>query len=88
MMPPTRMISIITTVGIRPGTVTYQIFAMYNSMVYESSDIIGTYIYRISLGKLDFSTGTAIGVFNSMIGMTLTMSANYFSKKVTGRSIW
>ena len=85
---PTVVMMLIMRVGGIMNAGFDQIFAMYNSMVYESSDIIGTYIYRISLGKLDFSTGTAIGVFNSMIGMTLTMSANYFSKKVTGRSIW
>lgn len=65
-----------------------QIFAMYNSLVYDSADIIGTFVYRTSLGRLDFSTGTVIGVFNSLIGMILTMSANYASKKATGRSIW
>ena len=85
---PTVVMMLIMRVGGIMNAGFDQIFAMYNSMVYESSDIIGTYIYRISLGKLDFSTGTVIGVFNSTIGMILTMSANYFSKKVTGRSIW
>ncbi len=85
---PTVVMMLIMRVGGIMNAGFDQIFALYNSMVYESADIIGTYVYRISLGKLDFSTGTVIGVFNSLIGMILTMSANYFSKKVTGRSIW
>jgi len=85
---PTVVMMLIMRVGGIMNAGFDQIFAMYNSMVYDSADIIGTYVYRISLGKLDFSTGTVIGVFNSLIGMILTMSANYFSKKVTGRSIW
>ena len=85
---PTVVMMLIMRVGGIMDAGFGQIFAMYNSMVYESADIIGTYVYRVSLGKLNFSTGTVIGVFNSLIGMVLTLFANYFSKKATGRSIW
>ncbi len=65
-----------------------QIFAMYNPTVYDSADIIGTYVYRMGLGKMDFSTGTAVGLFNSIIGLILVLSSNRFAKKATGKSIW
>ena len=65
-----------------------QIFALYNSTVYESADIIGTYVYRLGLGKLDFSTGTAVGLFNSVIGFFLMITANLCAKKWSGKSIW
>ena len=65
-----------------------QILVMYNPTVYESADIIGTYIYRVNMGKLDFSSGTAVGLFNSLISLTLVLSTNALAKKWSGKSIW
>jgi len=61
---------------------------MYNPTVYESADIIGTYVYRLGLGKMDFSTGTAVGTFNSLIGLILILGCNRLAKKLTDKSIW
>jgi putative aldouronate transport system permease protein len=65
-----------------------QILVMYNPTVYATSDIIQTYVYRIGLGKMDFSMGTAVGVFNSGINFILMILANAFSRRMTGRGIW
>lgn len=65
-----------------------QILVMYNPTVYKVSDIIGTYIYRIGLGKMNYSFATAVGMFNSAIGFVLIVSANKISKKLLGKSIW
>lgn len=65
-----------------------QIFALYNPTVYECADIIGTYVYRMGLGKLEFSTGTAVGLFNSAIGFMLMVTANFMAKRFSGKSIW
>ena len=67
---------------------TEQILVMYNPAVYSVSDVLQTYIYRVSLGKLDFSTGTAMGLFESIVGFLLTVSCNGLSKKFFGRSLW
>lgn len=65
-----------------------QIFAMYNPTVYSTVDIIETYIYRIGLGDLNFSFGTAVGLFNSIIAFTLVVSSNFIMKKAAKTSIW
>jgi len=65
-----------------------QILVMYNPTVYKVADIIQTYVYRIGLGQMDFSLGTAVGLFNSIVAMTLTLGTNYVSKKINGRSVW
>ena len=65
-----------------------QVLVMYNPTVYKSGDIIGTYIYREGLGKLNWSEGTVVGMFNSVINLLLVMSGNFLSKKLTERSIW
>lgn len=65
-----------------------QILIMYNSTVYSTADVLQTYIYRIGMGKLDFSTATALGLFESLVGFTLIILCNGVSRKVFGRSLW
>ncbi len=85
---PTIVLMLIMRIGSILDAGFAQIFAMYNPTVYESADIIGTYIYRIGLGKMDFSTGTAVGLFNSIISLVLVIGSNFASKKLSGKSIW
>ncbi|MGG1516669.1 ABC transporter permease subunit [Paenibacillus oryzisoli] len=65
-----------------------QVLVMYNPAVYDVADIIQTYVYRIGLGKLDFSLSTALGLFESVVACILVMSSNWASRKFLGKSIW
>lgn len=65
-----------------------QILVLYNPSVYDSADIIGTYIYRMGIGRMDFSRSAALGLFNSVVSAILVVSTNYISKKVVKRSLW
>ncbi len=67
---------------------TEQILTLYNPVVYETGDVIGTYVYRIGLGKMDYSFSTAVGLFNSVIGFLLVITGNWLSRKFLQRSIW
>ncbi|MDI6618512.1 MAG: ABC transporter permease subunit [Clostridiales bacterium] len=67
---------------------TEQILLLYNSVVYETGDVIGTYVYRMGIGQMDYSFSTAVGLFESVIGFILVISGNYLSRKASGRSIW
>lgn len=48
-----------------------QVFNMYNPMVYATSDILDTWVYRIGLTKLQFSLATAAGLFKSVVSFVL-----------------
>lgn len=65
-----------------------QILVLYNPAVYDSADIIGTYVYRMGIGKMEFSLGTALSLFNSVVSAILVISTNYISKKLVKRSLW
>lgn len=65
-----------------------QIFNMYSPYVYDSADVISTYVYRLGLGSMEYSQATAIGLFNSVIAFTLVVSANKLSRHLTNRGIW
>jgi putative aldouronate transport system permease protein len=65
-----------------------QIYVLYNPMVYDVGDVISTYVYRIGIGNAQFSITTAIGLFQSFIGLFLIVLSNFLSRKLTGKSIW
>ncbi|MGG4032877.1 ABC transporter permease subunit [Paenibacillus cisolokensis] len=67
---------------------TEQILVMYNPVVYDVADVIGTYVYRVGLGASDYSFSTAVGMFESVVAFMLVVSGNAFCKKFLGRSIW
>ncbi len=65
-----------------------QIFNLYNPIVYETGDIIDTYVYRIGMVERQYSIGTAVGLFKSVISFLLIMGANKGAKKLTGSGIF
>lgn len=65
-----------------------QVFMLYNPLTYETADIFETYTYRIGLQDGRLSYATAIGLFKSVVGFVLIISANYTSRRISGKSIW
>lgn len=65
-----------------------KILLLYNPLIYDTADVISTYLYRIGLGSGNFSYATAIGMFESIIGLTLILSANFISRRLVGTSLW
>lgn len=59
-----------------------QIYNMYNPMVYDVADIIDTYVLR-KLQNMNYSLGTAVGLFKSVISLVLVLSSNYIVNKIT-----
>jgi putative aldouronate transport system permease protein len=64
------------------------VFVLYNPLVYNVSDVISTYVYRKGLQEAKYSFTTAVGLFQSVIGFILVMTANKLSKKYSEAGIW
>jgi len=56
-----------------------QVFVLYNPQVYESGDIIDTFVYRMGLISAQFGPATAIGLFNSIVSFILISIAYYLA---------
>lgn len=84
----TIMILLILNVGSMMSSSTEKVLLMQMPLTYEVSDIIGTYVYRRGLQHAEYSYGTAVGLFNSVINVILIVSANLISRKVTQESLW
>ncbi|NCT91262.1 sugar ABC transporter permease [Cellulomonas sp. APG4] len=92
----------ITLPGIRPTMVTLlilnigtfmavgfeKVLLLYNPLTYPTADVISTYLYRVGILSSNFSYATAIGLFESLIGLTLILSANAISRRLVGTSLW
>lgn len=60
-----------------------QVFNLYTAPVYETGDIIDTYIYRLSFVEntgVDMGFTTAVGLFKNVINFILLMVANFVTK--------
>ena len=65
-----------------------QIFNLYNPAVYETGDVISTYVYRVGLISMKYSYGTAVGLFRNVIAMILVISTNTIVKRTNEYSLW
>ena len=53
-----------------------------NPMLYETTDIIETYVYRSTITDFNFSTASAVGLYQSIIGFCIVMASNFAVKKI------
>ena len=85
----TIIIMLILRVGSIMNAGFEQIFMMYNASVYDVSDVIDTFVYRMGLERRRYSFATAVGLFKSIIGFTLIVITNKISKRIDEDSgIW
>nr|WP_307339151.1 ABC transporter permease subunit [Metabacillus malikii] len=85
---PTIVTLLILNIGSFMAVGFEKILLLYNPLNYETSDVISTYLYRVGLESSNFSYATAIGLFESLIGLVLVLTANGISRKLTERSLW
>lgn len=85
---PTIITMFILRVGNMMNLGFEKIILLYNSSVYETADVISTYVYRKGLVDQSYSFSTAVGLFNSLINLLLLFLANKLCKRLTEHSLW
>lgn len=65
-----------------------QIYNLYSPVVYESGDIIDTYVYRLGFEQAQYSVGAAIGLFKSAISCILVTLSYFLADKLAGYRIF
>ena len=85
---PTITIMLIMRVGNMMNLGYEKILLMYSGATYETADVISTYVYRRGLMTADFSYGTAIGLFQTLIALILIVSSNWLGKKISDTGLW
>lgn len=65
-----------------------QVYNLYNVSVMESGDIIDTFIYRIGIKSQQYSLGTAIGLFKSVISLVFVAASYLLAYKFSDYRIF
>ncbi|MCU6712119.1 ABC transporter permease subunit [Paenibacillus sp. J5C_2022] len=66
-----------------------QIYNLLSPMTYSAGDVIDTYVYRVGILQGQYSATTAIGMFQSVIGLILVVIFNSLAKRFQeGGGIW
>ncbi len=75
-------VSDITRVGFE------KVYLMQNPGIYETADVVATYVYRRGLLEMNFSYGAAIGFVENIVALVLLLIANFASRRLTKQGLW
>lgn len=85
---PTIIIMLILKIGNLLTVGHEKIILLYNPSIYETADVISSFVYRKVLQEASWSYSTAVGLFNSLINCILLITANFLSRKFNETSLW
>lgn len=85
---PTIMTMFILRIGNILNVGFEKIILLYNPSIYDTSDVISTYVYRVGLQEYRWGYSTAVGLFNSVVNFGFLILANFLSKRLNDVSLW
>jgi putative aldouronate transport system permease protein len=65
-----------------------QVYNLYSPIVYSSGDIIDTYVYRLGIIQAQYSIGTAVGLFKSVISAILIGLSQFMAARFAGYRVF
>ena len=84
---PTIIVLLILSLGNILGSQIDRPYALTNNLVYSVSNVISTFVYSNGIRGLQFSLTTAVGLFQSVVGVIFVLSSNTIAKKFGERGI-
>jgi putative aldouronate transport system permease protein len=63
-------------------------FLLGNQLVMQYQDVISTFVYRVGLQNAQFSVATAVGLFQSVVGLVFLLTAQITANRFGERGIW
>ena len=85
---PTIIIMFIMRIGQFMSVGYDKIILLYNENIYETADIIGSFVYRKGLIESNYSYSMAVSLVNSLVNFLLVVVVNKISAKVSETSLW
>ncbi len=84
---PTVIVLLILSLGRILGSEFDRPYALGNALVNNVSNVIATFVYTNGIRGLQFSLTTAVGLFQSVVGVIFVVGANALAKKFGERGI-
>ncbi|MBD9009046.1 MAG: sugar ABC transporter permease [Clostridiales bacterium] len=88
IMPVVVIYMIFAISGMLTGSGFDDIFLLRNPITYDVGETLSTYSYTMGLSQGRYSFAAAIGLFTSVVNITLMLMANWISRRVTENSLW
>lgn len=86
---PTATVLLILSAGNVMSVGFEKAFLMQNNLNISVSEVISTYVYKVGLNQSgNFSYASAIGLFNSVINMSLLLFVNFISRRFSSTSLF
>ncbi|MCR2806303.1 ABC transporter permease [Paenibacillus soyae] len=83
----TMMVMLILSIGWLTSIGFEKQYLLGNSLVLDYSEVLDLYILNYGIGMGRFSFGTALGIVNSMVAITLLLLSNWIFKRITKESV-
>lgn len=65
-----------------------KVYLLQNTANLSASEVIQTYVYKQGIVNFNYSYGSMIGMFNSVVSLLLVAGANAVSRKISEVSLW
>jgi putative aldouronate transport system permease protein len=88
LLMPTIVLMLILSLGNVLNAGFDQIYNLYSPVVYETGDVIDTYVYRLGIQQAQYSVGTAVGLFKSVVSAILIAVSYVLADKLAGYRIF
>ena len=88
LLMPTIILMFVLSLGNVLSAGFDQIFNLYSPIVYETGDVIDTYVYRLGIQQAQYSVGTAVGLFKSVVSCILVGLSYFLADKVAGYRVF
>ncbi len=85
---PTIIILLILNIGNLLNVGFEKVMLLYNPRIYDTADVISTFVYRRGILEAQYAYSAAVGLFNSTIACLLVITANALSRRTTESSLW
>lgn len=85
---PTIIVLFIIQIGHMADIGFEQPYALQNGYVMDVAQVISTYVYTVGIQSAQFALATAVGLFQSVVGVILLLSAELISRKVNNQGIF
>lgn len=85
---PTIVVLLVMNLGNILGSNFDRPFALQNNLVMDVANVLSTYVYKVGIKGLQFSLTTAVGLFQSVVGVFFLLTANWISRKLSEQGIW
>jgi putative aldouronate transport system permease protein len=85
---PVMMVILLLSLGSLMSVGFEKVYLLYNPSTYVTADVISTYVYRAGLQGGQYDFGTAVGLFNSLVNLTLLTLFNWIAGRLKQQTLW